>query len=676
MPNRLADETSPYLRQHADNPVDWYPWGEEALARARAEDKPILLSIGYSSCHWCHVMAHESFADPAVAAVMNRHFVNVKVDREERPDLDQIYQTAHQLLTGRGGGWPLTVFLTPDQVPFFAGTYFPKTARYGLPGLCDVLEHLDRAWRERRADIEAQNAALLDALAAGENADATTASPAELDAGPIRAALEDMKRDYDPVHGGYGRAPKFPRPADLAFLLHLGDAEAREQVLGTLRNMAERGLMDQLGGGFYRYSVDARWAIPHFEKMLYDNGPLLALYADAWALTGERVYLHAAERTVDWLEREMTTPEGLFWSALDADSEGEEGRYYLWTPQAVEALLSAEEYAVAAPRWGLDAPPNFEGHAWHLGSERSLDEIARSLAIPPDEAASRLERARRKLLAARESRVRPGLDDKVLAAWDALMIKGLARAARRCARPDWAARAARAVDALRERVWQDGRLYATWQAGRARLAAYLDDHAFLLDALLELMQAHFRSEDVVWAQALAEALIARFEDRARGGFWFTAHDHEPLIQRMKPVHDNATPSGNGIAAIALGRLGHLLGEPRYLEAAERTLTLNWPGLARQPAAYASLLTALHEYLEPPPMVVLRGPAAELTDWQRRLQPICPDAALCLAIPPDVTGLPDVLDKPVRTYVVAHVCTGVNCLPEIVRFDDLQAILSH
>jgi uncharacterized protein YyaL (SSP411 family) len=288
MPNRLADETSPYLRQHADNPVDWYPWGEEAFARARAEDKPILLSIGYSSCHWCHVMAHECFADPAVAAVMNRRFVNVKVDREERPDLDLIYQAAHQLLTGRGGGWPLTVFLTPDQIPFFAGTYFPRRARYGLPGFVDLLQHLDRAWRERRADIEAQNAALLDALAAGDNAEAPTASAAEMDAGPIRAAIEDMKRDYDPVHGGYGRAPKFPRPADLAFLLHLGDAEARGQVLTTLRNMAERGLMDQLGGGFYRYSVDARWAIPHFEKMLYDNGPLLALYADAWALTGER----------------------------------------------------------------------------------------------------------------------------------------------------------------------------------------------------------------------------------------------------------------------------------------------------------------------------------------------------------------------------------------------------
>jgi uncharacterized protein YyaL (SSP411 family) len=673
MANRLADETSPYLLQHADNPVDWYPWGEEALARAKAEDKPILLSIGYSSCHWCHVMAHESFADPAVAEVMNRLFVNVKVDREERPDLDQIYQTAHQLLTGRGGGWPLTVFLSPDQVPFYAGTYFPKTPRFGLPGFVGLLERVAQAWHDRRADIEAQNAALLAALAADESGGMATTP---LDTHLIQTAIADMKTGYDPVHGGYGHAPKFPRPADLAFLLHSGDAEACGQVLTTLRNMAERGLMDQIGGGFYRYSVDARWAIPHFEKMLYDNAQLLALFADAWARTGERVYLRAAELAVDWLDREMTTAEGMFWSALDADSEGEEGRYYLWTPQAVEALLPAEEYAVAAPRWGLTSAPNFEGHAWHLGSEHALDEIARALAIPLEVAVERLERARLKLLTARAARVRPGLDDKVLTSWNALMIKGLARAARRCDRPDWAERAGRAADALRQRVWLQGRLYASWQGGQARLDAYLDDYAFLLDALLELIQARFRSDDLIWAQALADNLLDHFADTERGGFWFTPHDHEPLIHRMKPIHDNATPSGNGIAAIALGRLGHLLGQARYLRAAEGTLAFSQAALTRHPAACASLLAALGEHLKPPPIVVLRGPTDDLAHWHRRLQPICPDAALCLAIPPDVGELPDVLAKPVRTYVSAQVCTGVNCLPEIVRIDDLQAIFSN
>ena len=672
MPNRLARETSPYLLQHADHPVDWYPWGEEALTRARAEDKPILLSIGYSSCHWCHVMAHESFADPAVAGVMNRLFVNVKVDREERPDLDQIYQTAHQLLTGLGGGWPLTVFLTPDQIPFFAGTYFPKTPRHGLPGFVGLLENVARAWRDRRAEIEAQNTALIEALAAGE---ATAASTNDLDAGLLLDAVADMKRVYDPVHAGYGRAPKFPRPSDLAFLLHRGDAEARAQVLTTLRHMAERGLMDQIGGGFFRYSVDARWAIPHFEKMLYDNGPLLALYADAWALTHEPVYLRAAELTVDWLGREMTTPEGMFWSALDADSEGEEGRYYVWTPESVRALLSSEEYAIAAPRWGLDLGPNFEDEAWHLGGERTLGEITRALGIPTEEAAARLESARTKLLSARELRTRPGLDDKVLTAWNALAIKGLARAARRCGRPDWAARAARAVDGLRARVWRDGRLFASWQGGHAKLDAYLDDHAFLLDALLELMQAHFRMVDLVWAQALADGLLTHFEDPALGGFWFTGHDHEPFIHRMKPAHDSATPAGNGVASIVLGRLGHLLGEARYLRASERTLALFGSAMRAQPAAYASLLGALAEHLEPPRIVVLRGPQAELTDWHRRVQPVCPDATLCLTIPADANGLPDVLAKPVRSYVTAHVCTGVNCLTEIVRFDELRAILS-
>ncbi len=671
MPNRLAQETSPYLRQHADNPVDWYPWGEEALVRAQAEDKPILLSIGYASCHWCHVMAHECFEDPEVAAVMNRHFINVKVDREERPDLDQIYQSAHQLLARRPGGWPLTVFLTPDRVPFFAGTYFPKTPRYGLPGFIEVLEHIATAYHRERAAIEDQNAALLEALAAAERQPGA-ATVAE--AAVLQAALAALKTDYDPVHGGYGRAPKFPRPADLAFLLHAGDAEARAQVLTTLRHMAERGLMDQVGGGFYRYSVDERWAIPHFEKMLYDNGPLLGLYADAWALTGEAVYRRAVELTVEWLDREMTTPEGLFWSALDADSEGEEGRYYLWTPQAVQALLSPEEWAVAAPLWGLDQPPNFEGRAWHLGSERSLEAVARDLSITPEAAAERLEQARRKLLAARQARERPGLDDKVLTAWNALTIHGLARAARRCDRPDWAERAAHAVDALRARVWREGRLYASWQGGAAKLKGYLDDHAFLLAALLELMQARFRVQDLAWAQALADRLLDRFEDPERGGFWFTSHDNEPLIQRMKPVHDNALPAGNAVAALALLRLGHLLGEPRYLNAAERTLLLNTPGMRAQPAAYPGLLCALREHLRPTAVVVLRGPEDELVAWQRRLQPICPDNALCLAIPADADALPDVLNQPVRSYVSARVCTGVNCSDEIVRFADLRAIL--
>ncbi len=596
MPNRLARETSPYLLQHADNPVDWHPWGTEALEVARREDRPILLSIGYSSCHWCHVMAHESFEDPEVAAAMNRLFVNIKVDREERPDLDQVYQTAHQILSGRAGGWPLNLFLGPDQVPFFSGTYFPREARFGLPGFIDLLEDVAQAYQTRRVDIERQNAVLLAAMNEGSAIDSTLA---ELSDAPVHAALAAIKRGFDPKHGGYGGAPKFPRPADLEFLLHSGDPEAREQVLVTLRRMAEGGLMDQLGGGFFRYSVDERWAIPHFEKMLYDNGPLLGLYADAWALSGDPVYLRAADLTAGWLAAEMASPEGAFHAALDADSEHEEGRFYLWTPDAVRALLSAEEYAVAAPHWGLDRAANFEGRDWHLGEAVPLAEVAASLRISVAAAEAHRGAARRKLLAARAGRVRPGRDDKVLTAWNALAIRGLAHAARLCGRADWAALARRAADALHALVWREGRLLATWKDGQARHGAYLDDYAFLLDALLELAETDSRPNGLAWARQLADALLTHFEDSEGGGFWFTAHDHERLIQRNKPIHDGATPAGNGVAARALLRLGRLLNERAYREAAVRTVQAFFPAMAGQPAACPGLLAALAEISNPP-----------------------------------------------------------------------------
>ncbi|MCX7674056.1 MAG: thioredoxin domain-containing protein [Thiobacillaceae bacterium] len=672
MPNRLAAETSPYLRQHADNPVDWYPWGEEAFARARAEDKPVLLSIGYSTCHWCHVMAHESFADPDVAAVMNRLFVNVKVDREERPDLDQIYQTAHQLLARRPGGWPLTVFLTPDGVPFFAGTYFPKQARFGLPGFVTVLERIHAAYRTQRAAIERQNAGFIAALAALEAGEPIAGG---LEAGPIRSALEAIKAQYDPQHGGYGRAPKFPRAPDLDFLLQAGDEEARQQVLHTLRRMAAGGLMDQVGGGFFRYSVDAHWGIPHFEKMLYDNGQLLALYADAWALSGQALHRTAVELTVEWLTREMMSPEGLFYSALDADSEGEEGRHYLWTREPLQALLSTEDYALVAAVWGLDRAPNFEGRTWHLGCPRPFEAVAAALEMDEAVLLARLAPIRARLLAARAQREHPGLDDKVLTAWNALTIKGLARAARRFARPDWLALAQGALDALRARVWRDDRLYASWQAGQAKLQAYLDDYALVIDALLELMQAEFRPQDLAWAQTLADGLLARFEDVQGGGFWFTAHDHERLIHRPKPIHDQALPAGTGVAARVLARLALLTGEARYAGAAERAVRAHWSAMQTQPAACTSLLTALRDVLEPPPLVVLRGPAEQLAQWQGTVQRRCPARTLCLALNERHTRLPPPLDKPLRQSVAAHVCTGGKCLPEIVRLELLETVFS-
>jgi hypothetical protein len=669
MPNRLANEPSPYLLQHADNPVDWYPWGEEALQKARREDKPILLSIGYSACHWCHVMAHDCFEDVEVAEVMNRLFVNIKVDREERPDLDQIYQAAHQLLAQRGGGWPLTVFLTPDQTPFFAGTYFPKTPRYNLPGFIGLMENVARAWHERRGEVLAQNEAVRDALARQQPAPGI--QPALTDA-PFAAAVRDLAQAFDPVWGGFSRAPKFPRPGELFFLLRqaqVGNAQARDMALFSLRKMTSGGVVDQLGGGFCRYSVDEQWAIPHFEKMLYDNGPLLHVYADAWALTGEALFKDAAEGIVDWLLREMRAPDGGFYSALDADSEGHEGKFYVWAPDEVRALLSGDEYTVAAPAYGFDQPPNFENAHWNPILARPLNEIAAELGLAEDVAAQRLASARKKLFAARETRVRPGRDDKQLTSSNALMIGGLAHAGRVMARTDWVAEAHAALDFLHANLWRDGRLLASTKHGEARLSAYLDDYAFLLDALLETMQAGYREADMAWARELADALLAHFEDAEAGGFFFTSHDHEALITRPKPGYDNATPSGNGVAAFALQRLGHLLGEARYLDASARCLRLFQAQLSQQPIAYPTLLAVLDEALVPPRVILLRGPAAALQEWAVALAPKLGARSLMLILPNGL-NLPAALAKPESAQPAAWVCSGTACQPPVT---DLAAL---
>jgi uncharacterized protein YyaL (SSP411 family) len=661
--NRLAGETSPYLLQHADNPVAWLPWGAAALALARSADKPVLLSIGYSACHWCHVMAHESFEDEEVAEVMNGLFVNIKVDREERPDLDQIYQAAQQMLTGRHGGWPLTMFLAPDGTPFFGGTYFPKEPRYGLPGFIDLCRQVAEVWRSRRGDVAAQGNQLRKALAQRAT---PAAGPVQLDLSPIAALRSTLLKNLDPDWGGFGGAPKFPHPTDLAFLLHQpADAAAQEAALLTLRHMAAGGIYDQLGGGFCRYSVDERWEIPHFEKMLYDNGPLLSLYADAWTLSGEPDFRRVAEETAAWTLREMTAPSGGFYSSLDADSEGEEGRFYVWDRAEVSNLLTPEESALAGRHWGLSERPNFEGHAWHLKVAAPLAETELGLYA----------RVRAKLFAAREKRIRPGLDDKTLTSWNALMIEGLAHAGRLLERPDWLVAARSALDYLRATHWQkggsSGRLLATSRQGHAHLPAYLDDYAYLIAALLELMQAEFQADDLAFAHMLADALLEHFEDREAGGFFFTAHDHEMLIQRPKSAHDSALPAGNGVAALALQRLGHLLGEPRYLDAARRTLEAFWPQLGQQAGGFATLLRALEEALKPPTIVILRGPAEAVTDWQRQL--LRQRSALVLALPNGQTGLPDALAKPESAQVNAWVCQGVVCLAPIHDFSALERL---
>jgi len=610
--NRLIHETSPYLRQHAHNPVDWHPWSEETLKQARYEGKPILLSIGYSACHWCHVMAHESFEDEATAQVMNERFINIKVDREERPDLDKIYQTAFHLLHRRSGGWPLTIFLThDDHVPFVGGAYFPKTPHYGMPAFTDILLRVSDYYRQRPDDIRRQNRALLDALRA-EITPLPSAGDVTLTAEPLQAGRDQLLSHFDPVHGGFGGAPKFPHPTSLerllrhwaaslqcdAFQCNEPDRQAEIAVFFTLRKMALGGIYDQLGGGFYRYSVDAEWQIPHFEKMLYDNGSLLALYAQAWQATQEPLFRTVVEETGEWLIREMQSPNGGYYATLDADSEGEEGRFYGWTPDQARALLSTEEYAAFAVCYGLELPPNFEGHVWHLRVVADTAEWAQHLGVEPAQVNAWLASARQQLFVARSQRVGPGRDEKILTAWNGLAIRGMAMAGRLLERNDFIVSAERALDFMQSHLWREGRLLAVHKDGQSRLNAYLDDYAFLIDGILELRQCRLREGDLEFALSLADVLLDQFEDRASGGFYFTANDHETLIQRPKLPHDDALPSGNGVAAHVLFKLGRFTGQTRYREAAERTLRWAWPALDQIPTACNALLTALEGYLEP------------------------------------------------------------------------------
>jgi uncharacterized protein YyaL (SSP411 family) len=677
--NRLARETSPYLQQHAHNPVDWYPWGPEALELARRTDRPILLSIGYSACHWCHVMAHESFEDPETAAVMNELFVNIKLDREERPDLDRIYQLALQMLTQRAGGWPLTMFLSPeDQKPFFGGTYFPKEPRHGLPAFKEVLRRVAEFYRTRREDIHAQNEAL---MAAFEQMQAAPVYLSPLDDSPIERARQRLAEEFDGEFGGFGTAPKFPHPPNIEVLLRRWrttagtedpDLHSLYMASLTLTRMAEGGIFDQLGGGFFRYSVDDFWMIPHFEKMLYDNGQLLSVYAQAAVATGDSIFSRIALETKEWLLREMRSPEALFWSSLDADSEGHEGKFYLWDRQAVRAALTPEELAVFEPRFGLDRAPSFEGQ-WHLHCYRSLDDLATECGTDVEAVSGVLDSARGKLLALRARRDRPGLDDQVLTAWNALAITGLAQTARLLGDETAGTAALAAVDALKRNVWRDGRLMATYKAGQARFPAYLDDHAFLIDALLESLQLKWSSSNLEWAVALADLLLERFEDRELGGFFFTADNHEPLMHRSKSYADEALPAGNGVAARALQRLGFLLGETKYLDAAERCLRGGWSYMERYPQAHGSLLMALEEFLRPPKIIILRGPVGECQEWQSALNTLYAPRRLIFAIPNDASLPPGLASKSPEAGTIAYVCEGTTCSAPIRSLSALVAL---
>jgi uncharacterized protein YyaL (SSP411 family) len=680
-PNRLAAETSPYLLQHADNPVDWYPWGDAALSAARSADKPILLSIGYSACHWCHVMAHESFEDVATATLMNQLFINIKVDREERPDLDKIYQLAQQLITQGSGGWPLTMFLTPEeQVPFYGGTYFPKEPRYGMPAFTDLLRRVSEYYHGHGAEIASQKQQLKLAFAGLVPEPAPGA--VTLDPTPLHEARAALERSFDTRFGGFTQAPKFPNPGSIELCLrqwhgtatHTNpDLNALYMVTLTLTRMTEGGIYDQLAGGFSRYSVDEKWMIPHFEKMLYDNGQLLCELARASLATGEPLFARAASQTADWVLRDMRSHQGGFYSSLDADSEGREGKFYVWTPSEVQAQLTSAEYAVFSRRFGLNRSANFDTE-WHLHTYESVDSIAEALGEPAPGIAGLLASARKKLLKTREQRVWPARDEKILTSWNALMIKGMAIASRVLHRSDLADAATAAIDFIRHTLWRDGRLLATYKDGRAHLPAYLDDYAYLADALLELLQTRWRSSDLEFARQLIDVMRSQFEDPVGGGFFFTAADHERLIHRSKTYSDDSIPSGNGVAASVLCRLGYLLGELPLLEAAERTLTTAWPMLQQYPQAHMSLVNALEDFLGSTQILIIRGDGPEIQRWATELGALYSPTRMIFAIPRDAVDLPPALAaKQATTATVAYICTGMTCSAPLT---DLSRVASE
>ena len=648
MSNALANEKSPYLRAHAENPVDWKPWSEAALERAKREDKPLFVSVGYSACHWCHVMAREAFSDPEVAGLLNEHFVSIKVDREERPDLDQVLQTAHQAINRRGGGWPLSVFLEPGELtPFFAGTYFPLTPRYGMPGFAELLGLIVKAWTEQRDQVLTQGRELQSLLQRHLGSDVT--SRGELTLAPLKAARATLASAYDAVNPGYGLAgPKFPQSPVLGFLVASGTAE---EVPRVLEAMARRGLNDHVGGGFFRYTVDEAWRVPHFEKMLYDNAQLLGVYAEAAVRYGSEEFADTARAIAAFLDEEMRLPGGGYAASLNAESGGEEGAFYLWDREDVRGLIGADRYPAFAAAFGLEEDAQVEGR-WHLartdGGYGGFDDEIALLAKK------------------RDARVRPDRDDKLLTSWNALAVTGLARAALFLGDGGLAQRAAESLNVLERTVVVGDTVYACAFDGEPYQPGFLEDHAYLAQAALAVAAVTDGGRAVALARRLADAILARFATE-RGGLAMTPADGESLLYRPRRYADDSVPSGAGVAAQVLVMLGHLLSEPKYLNAADAVLHAAGPEMQRAPEAHASFLQALQAFVEPPPLVVLRGNET-ISGWARDVARTSPDAS--------IIQLGENIDtEELRRYAaagdaVAYVCRGTSCSAPI---SDIQLL---
>jgi uncharacterized protein len=683
MANRLADETSPYLLQHKDNPVDWYPWGEEALSRARQEDKPVLLSVGYSACHWCHVMERESFENEETARMMNEHFVNIKVDREERPDIDSIYMSAVQALTHHGG-WPMTVFMTPDGAPFYGGTYFPPVPSRGMPSFQQLLLSLADAYENHRAEVLKSAESVRDYLRASTGAAVPKAEVTGIEI--LDSAAASLLSQLDRRFGGFGGAPKFPQAMNLEVLLRhshrTGDKAALDGVELTLRSMANGGIYDQLGGGFARYSVDEYWLVPHFEKMLYDNALLSRLYLETHLATGDPFYRRIAEETLDYVLRDMTSEEGGFFSAEDADSEGEEGKFYVWAPSEIEAALDPEDAQLATRYWDVTERGNFEGKNI-LYVPRPPEAVAAEFGLAPEKLWERIVEIREKLFAIRQRRVRPGRDEKVLAAWNGLMLRSFALAARITGRQDYREAAVKNATFLLEKLKEDGRLHRSYKDGRARFNGYLEDYAMVADGLVALYEATFETRWLVEADALCDAVSELFWDEEKRAFYDTPADHEELVTRPRDVYDNAAPSGTSVATEVLLKLALLLDRNDYRQRAEDILEELSGGMEKIPGAFGRLLCALDfSTSEPREVAIVGNPDAPDTKAliAKVYEGYLPNKVVAGRDPDDdeAAGLiPLLAERPARDgRATAYVCVQYACQTPTAEPEELARQLAE
>ena len=702
--NLLSKESSPYLLQHANNPVHWRAWNADSLLLAKQSSKPVLLSIGYSACHWCHVMAHESFEDIETAKLMNELFINIKVDKEERPDLDKIYQNAHSLLTERPGGWPLTVFLAPDtHMPIFAGTYFPKQAKQGLPAFQSLLQQISEIWQTRQTDIQQQSRSLQSTYQ--RMYEVSKPVDADFNYAVIDIARNQVEKQFDPINGGFSGAPKFPHPSIIEFAIKhwchtrknlQNDPRILHCALYTLEKMADGGIFDHLGGGFCRYSTDELWMIPHFEKMLYDNGPLLSLYSQAWKINSNPLFFDAASETANWVMREMQSAEGGYYSAQDADSEGSEGKFFVWSQEEINSTLenanrnrnneiTSEAVDLFKKRFGLNLSENFEG-LWHLHGYVSETKLASKHNRNNAELHRQLQQVRQILLQQREHRVHPDTDRKILCAWNGLMIHGMAVAGRLLEKPDYIESASDAAYFIKNHCWKNNQLFANVKDGKATLNAYVDDYAFLIYGLLELLQSQWDNELYSWTLQLADKLLTDFEDADYGGFYFTSHSHEDLIQRLKSFSDDAIPAGNALAALALNRLGYLSGKPDYINAAKNCLKSAWTSINQAPISHCALLNALSEVLTPPSILIIRSPVVsqinDLVDneknWQQLAQQYYLPDTLVYTIPNDQTPHPSLAGKAAgeNNTAIAYPCDGFSCQNPIKDLSELKNHLEN